>query len=201
MSKSYSVSEITKRQLCDSLKALMGQKPLEKITIREVTEGCGLQRQAFYYHFQDIYDLVRWMFQQEAVSLLQQHEGALLWQEGLLQLFHYLQENKAICLCALKSISRSHLKRFFQADIYAIIHHTIDGLVEQMQLPSEKVEQELLTHMFVIALAGIMESWLLGEFDCTPEELIHITDLLLQDQLEGAKMRRDRQAGASRQDV
>ncbi len=70
-----------------------------------------------------------------------------------------------------------------------------------MQLPSEKVEQELLTHMFVIALAGIMESWLLGEFDCTPEELIHITDLLLQDQLEGAKMRRDRQAGASRQDV
>ncbi len=88
MSKSYSVSEITKRQLCDSLKALMGQKPLEKITIREVTEGCGLQRQAFYYHFEDIYDLVRWMFQQEAVSLLQQHEGALLWQEGLLQLLY-----------------------------------------------------------------------------------------------------------------
>ena len=54
MSKSYSVSEITKRQLCDSLKALMGQKPLEKITIREVTEGCGLQRQAFDYHFEDI---------------------------------------------------------------------------------------------------------------------------------------------------
>ena len=41
------------------------------------------------------------MFQEEAVALLQQHEGALLWQEGLLQLFRYIEQNRAVCLCAL----------------------------------------------------------------------------------------------------
>ena len=56
------------------------------------------------------------MFQEEAVALLQKHEGTLLWQEGLLQLFHYIEENKAVCLCALNSVGRDHLKRFFEEE-------------------------------------------------------------------------------------
>lgn len=102
-----------KQVICASLKKLMAQKPLEKITISEIMDDCGMVRQHFYYHFEDIYDLVRWMFQEEAVSLLKRQEGALLWQEGLLQLFQYLQENRAVCLCALNSLSRPHLKRLF----------------------------------------------------------------------------------------
>ena len=119
--KSYESSYATKQVICASLKKLMAQKPLEKITISEIMDDCGMVRQHFYYHFEDIYDLVRWMFQEEAVSLLKRQEGALLWQEGLLQLFQYLQENRAVCLCALNSLSRPHLKRLFFSDIHAII--------------------------------------------------------------------------------
>lgn len=96
----------------------MAATPLDKITVRMLVENCGLNRQTFYYHFQDIYDLLRWMFQEEAVSLLHQHEGALLWQDGLLQLFHYIEANRAVCLCALNSVGWDCLKRFFEADIY-----------------------------------------------------------------------------------
>lgn len=66
------------------------------------------------------------MFQEEAVALLQQHEGTFLWQEGLLQLFRYIEQNRAVCLCALKSVGREHLKRFFEADIHAIIHRAVE---------------------------------------------------------------------------
>lgn len=38
-------------------------------------QSCGMARQHFYYHFEDIYDAVRWMFDQEAVALLREHEG------------------------------------------------------------------------------------------------------------------------------
>ena len=71
---------------------LLMDKNIKKLTVKNIVEECGITRQAFYYHFEDIYDLVRWMFQEEAVSLLKRQEGALLWQEGLLQLFQYLQE-------------------------------------------------------------------------------------------------------------
>ena len=114
-------SEITKKMLCASLKKLMVRKPLHKISIREITEGCGINRQTFYYHFEDIYSLVKWMFQEEAIKLLDEHEGILIWQDGLLQLFGYLEENKAVCICTLNSIGHQHLKRLLYDDIHDII--------------------------------------------------------------------------------
>ena len=59
MSKRYRSSEVTRRAITDALKQLMTQKPLDKITISEIMELCGMRRQHFYYYFTDIYDLVR----------------------------------------------------------------------------------------------------------------------------------------------
>ena len=52
------MSSITKKALEHSLKNMLLKKPLDKITIRDLTDDCGISRMAFYYHFQDIYDLV-----------------------------------------------------------------------------------------------------------------------------------------------
>lgn len=193
--KNPSVSEQTKHQLADALKTLMAQKPMDKITISELTTLCQIRRQSFYYHFEDIYDLLRWMIQNEAIKLLQQQEGALLWKEGLLQLFQYLEANKAVYLCALKSVGRDHIRRFFEADIYSIIHRTIEQLAEDIGVKNQLnsfIDVEMLTHFYVVALAGITESWLLGEIDRTPEELIQFGDIILNDQVNGAALRAER---------
>ena len=60
----------TKQILEESLKKLMLQKPLDKITIRDLTEDCGISRMAFYYHFKDIYDLVEWSCLEDATHAL-----------------------------------------------------------------------------------------------------------------------------------
>lgn len=54
------MSNITKRALEDSLKHLLLKKPVNKITINDITEDCGVNRATFYYHFQDIYALIEW---------------------------------------------------------------------------------------------------------------------------------------------
>lgn len=190
--KNSTASEQTKQQLAAALKTLMERKPLDKITISELTAICKIRRQSFYYHFEDIFDLVRWMFENEAVSLLKQQEGALLWKEGLLQLFRYLEENRAVCLCALKSVGHEHIRRFFEADIYAIIHRTIEQLGEEIGVRSRLdsfVDVELLTHFYVVSLAALLESWLLGEIERTPEQLVEFADMFLNDQVTGAAAR------------
>lgn len=179
-------TDTTKHLLTESLKRLMAQKPLNKISIREITEGCGVNRQTFYYHFEDIYDQVRWMFRQEAVKLLDQQEGILVWQDGLLQLFRYLEENRDICLCAMHSLSHEHLRRFFQADIYDIIHRVIDQMTEDLHINEEG--KDILTHFYVSALAGTVESWLLGELPYTPETLVATADRIIQEHITGALM-------------
>lgn len=190
--RTYAASDQTKHALAAALKELMAQKPIDKITIHDITERCGIRRQNFYYHFEDVYDLMRWMFQEEAVSLLRQHEGTLLWQEGLLQLFRYIEENKAVCLCALRSVGREHLKRFFETDIHAIIHRTVEQFgheVGAISAGATEADSELTTHFYVVALTGMLESWLLGEIDRTPEELISFADRTLMDQVQGARLR------------
>ena len=190
--RTYAASDQTKHALAAALNELIAQKPIDKITIHDITERCGIRRQNFYYHFEDVYDLMRWMFQEEAMSLLRQHEGTLLWQEGLLQLFRYIEENKAVCLCALRSVGREHLKRFFETDIHAIIHRTVEQFGHEVGAISAGVTEsdvELVTHFYVVALTGMLESWLLGEIDRTPEELIRSADCILQDHCRGAKLR------------
>ena len=161
-------SQQTKQALAAALKELMAQKPIENITIHDLTEHCGIRRQTFYYHFEDVYDLLRWMF----------------------QVFRYIEENRAVCLCALKSVGRKELKRFFEADIHAIIYRTVEQLgneVGAIQAGVTKDDVDLLTHFYVLACVGLLESWLLGEIDRTPEELIAFLDRILKEHICGAR--------------
>lgn len=181
-------SDMTKRLMIQSLKKYMAKKPLAKISVREITEDSGVNRQTFYYHFEDIYDMVKWMYQEEAVKLIEGLEGVLLWQDGLLHLLRYIEENKAVCLCTLNSLGHQHLKRFFYDDIHAIIEKTVFSIAEQIPNVSQDYGQ-FLTHYYSIALAAMVESWLLGEIKQTPEELIKFADITINDQIRGALQR------------
>lgn len=180
--------ETTKKMLSVSLKKLMARKPLHKISIREITEDCGVNRQTFYYHFEDIYSLVKWMYQQEAIKLLDDNEGILIWQDGLLQLFKYLEANKAVCMCTLNSIGHQHLKRLLYDDIHDIIHRAVFYFGKDIPDKSEEYG-EFLTHFYTTSFAAMLESWLMGEIKQTPEELIGMIDIALKDQIRGARAR------------
>ncbi len=192
--KRYTVSDQTRQAMANALKELMTQKPLDKITIRDITDLCGMRRQNFYYHFQDIYDLMHWMFQQEVVSLLEKYGGTLQWKEGLLELFHYLQNNRAVCLCTLRSVGRENMKRLFQEDIYAIVRRTVEQISEEFECSIPEItgdDTTLISNIYVIMLTGIAESWLIGDICITPEELVAFMDQMFQDHVQGARLRRE----------
>ena len=64
------MSQVTKRALEASLKKLLLEKPLHKITVSDITDDCGINRMTFYYHFKDIYDLVGWSCEEDASRAL-----------------------------------------------------------------------------------------------------------------------------------
>ena len=79
----YTMSQVTKRALEASLKNLLLQKPLNKITINDIADDCGINRMTFYYHFKDIYDLVEWSCQEDAGHALAGKKTYETWQQGL----------------------------------------------------------------------------------------------------------------------
>ena len=58
----------TKLWIAAAMKRLLVKKPLDKIRVTEICREAEIERPTFYYHFQDKYDLVAWIFFQDADS-------------------------------------------------------------------------------------------------------------------------------------
>ena len=80
--KEETMAQITKKALETSLKHLLLQKPLPKITIQDLTDDCGISRMTFYYHFKDIYDLVEWSCEEDAQKALGENRHYDSWRKG-----------------------------------------------------------------------------------------------------------------------
>ena len=160
MGKRYKTSETTCQAISGALKQLMIQKPLERITVAEIMDTCGMRRQHFYYYFTDIYDLLRWTFEKEALELLQQQQGVSPWQNGFLHLFQYINQNRAVCLCALDSLGKESLKRLLEADVSSIVDRAVRQTAEENGLPAHSPEVEVVICLVTIMMAGAVESWL-----------------------------------------
>ena len=100
------VSQTTKRALEASLKKLLLQKPLNKITINDITEDCGVNRMTFYYHFKDIYDLVDWIMVEDAAKALEGRQSFENWTDAFLDILHQVQDNKVLVMNVYRSVSR-----------------------------------------------------------------------------------------------
>ena len=188
----HAKTEQTKHALAAALKQQMAAKPIEKITIQELTDACGIRRQNFYYHFEDIYALLCWTFQEEALPLLEQYKGAQLWQDGVLCFFRYLEANRKFCASAIRSSGREYLKRFFEENIQAIIRRTARQIGEEVgvfRTGKHEDDVEMMTRYYAVVFVALSERWVLGEIDRTPEQLVKFMDQVIRDHIRGATMR------------
>ena len=120
-------SLLTKRALEASLKRLLLEKPLSKITISDITDDCGISRMTFYYHFQDIYDLVEWSCGEDAAQAIAGNKTASTWQTGLLDTFLALRENKPFIMSIYHDMSREQLERFLVPVVSDLVKGVVDG--------------------------------------------------------------------------
>lgn len=144
---------------------------------------------AFLLLFTDIYDLLRWTFEKEALELLQQQQGVSPWQNGFLHLFQYINQNRAVCLCALDSLGKESLKRLLEADVSSIVDRAVRQTAVENGLPAHSPEVEVVICLVTIMMAGAVESWLRGELTQTPEELTRRIDMMFQDYIRGVALR------------
>mgnify|MGYP000269679267 FL=1 len=100
------MASTTKRALESSLKKLLLEKPLNKITVTDICEDCGISRMTFYYHFQDIYDLVEWSCLEDAGKALAGNRTVGTWQKGLLSTFNLVRADRPFVMNVYRCVSR-----------------------------------------------------------------------------------------------
>ncbi len=178
------MSEITKHALEASLKRLLLQKPLTKITISDVTEDCGVNRMTFYYHFKDIYDLVEWSCVEEARRALGGKKTYDTWQEGFLQIFQAVRENKPFIMNVYHSVSREQVETY----LYDVTYHLLIGVVEEqaegMSLRSE--DKEFIAHFYKYAFVGLVLDWIREDMKSDPQGIVDRLSLVVHGNVAAA---------------
>ena len=88
-------SFITKKAIASALKELCRTKPFEKISIADITSVCHLNRQTFYYHFQDKYELLSWIYYYEEFAGIAEGISFSNWSERIGQLLMTMRQEKS----------------------------------------------------------------------------------------------------------
>ena len=151
---------ITKEALGSALKALMLEKPINKITVRELTTQCGLTRHTFYNHFQDVYELLGWIYEHEVIEDFEECCKCESWREGIEIVLKYTLDNKAICLNTFHSLGREHLEKFLQTTFLQMIRGTIEDIAKGMEVPA--MIKEEAADFYTYAIVGEFLKWLEG---------------------------------------
>lgn len=146
----------TKKTLSASLKKFMEQKKLSKITVSEIIADCGVNRKTFYYHFEDIYALLRWTFEQETIEILKNFDLIKNPKEAITFVMDYVDQNNHILNCAYDSIGRDEMKRFFRSDFYVVILSIIEAVEKEHNRTLPEDFKKYLTNFYSEALSGML---------------------------------------------
>jgi len=172
------MSQTTKRALEASLKNLLLQKPLNKITINDIAEDCGISRMTFYYHFKDIYDLVEWACVEDASQALAGKKTYDTWQEGFLNIFCAVQDNKPFIMNVYRSVGRERVEQYLDP----LIQNLLLGVVEEKSsgMTVSEADKGFIACFYKYAFIGIVLDWINGNMKDDPMIIVEHTDKVLR---------------------
>lgn len=154
------MSNITKRALAASLKKLLERAPLDKITIQDLVDDAEVSRKTFYYHFQDIYDLMEWCIVEDGKRVLEGNVTADTWQQGLRNVVEYLQDNRAMILNGYRSVQRQG--DILKVNLSHLVRPIMEGIFDAQpgcaHMDSE--DREMILKMFSYGLVELILFWI-----------------------------------------
>lgn len=178
------MSQTTKRALEASLKNLLLKKPLDKITINDIAEDCGINRMTFYYHFKDIYDLVEWSCVEDAAKALEGKKTYDTWQQGFLQIFEAVLANKPFIMNVYHSVSREQVEIYLYRLTYDLMIGVVEEKADGMAVRDE--DKKFIADFYKFAFVGLMLDWIKKDMREGPQIIIDRLAILVHGNISSA---------------
>src|SRR5574344_1617131 len=172
------MNEITKKAIAASFKKLLLEKPLDKITVTDITNDCGINRQTFYYHFEDLPDLVEWICLEDADEALQDKKTYETWQEGFLAIFKLMLKDKEFIMNIYHSVSLDILERYLYKLVYPLIKNVVDEQAEGMSVREE--DKVFIADFYKYGFVGLVLNWIGQDMKEDPSKIIERLSVLIK---------------------
>ncbi len=172
----------TKEALGTALKKMLSVKPIDKITVKDLVEECGVNRQTFYYHFDDVYDLLEWVFEEDANRVLPDDIRYEEWREDVTMFFRYLADNRLFVLNIYNSNNRSYFLRYFKRRLHYCVHTFAVIVSDGMNI--EWSDLEFVCEFYANCVVGIISQWLDNNMELPPEITVEKLMKVLDNSVE-----------------
>lgn len=174
----------TKKAIAGALKELLLEKPINKITVSDITTRCEINRQTFYYHFQDIRDLVEWICVYDADKVLADKKKYDTWQDGFLAVFQLMLDDKPFIMNIYHSVSvellTNHLYRLVFPTIYSVVDEKSQGKTVREE------DKEFITDFYKYAFVAIVLDWIKKGMKEDPKEIVNRVSSLVEGTIDNA---------------
>lgn len=159
-----------KYKLANAMKTCMLSSPVEKITVKEIADTCGVTRQTFYRNFQDKYDLINWYFDKILMESFRQMGKGQTVYESLVNKFEYIQMEQLFFKAAFKNDDQNNLR---EHDFELIRQFYIDQIESHSR---RKIDEKILFQLEMYCQGSIFMTveWVLENKKFTPQELARL---------------------------
>ena len=180
-------SEKMKYKLAEAMKELLNHYPVEKITVTQIVDQCGVTRPTFYRHFKDKYDLVNWHFDKLVQKSFQEMGGSLNLREGLRKKFEFIKREGKFFPAAFTCDSQNCLKEYD----YEWFYQFYRDMVHEKGVKDIPDDIEFLLRMYCRGSVHMTAEWATTGMKVPPEEmadrLMAVLPPMLYDLLENSR--------------
>lgn len=152
------VADFTKKAIRASFLRLLNEKPLKQITVRDIVDDCGINRNTFYYHFQDIPQLVETIIQDEAEQLIAEHGSLDSIEECLEAIIAFALKNRAAVLHIYRSVNRSIYEQYLWRVSDHVVSEYIDHQLEHRKI--SEFDRNAIIKFLKCMSFGLVTDWL-----------------------------------------
>ena len=179
--------QTTKTLLAESLKELAKFKPVDKITVKELTKNCGLTMPTFYNHFRDKYELMAWIYNQKVEASMKNFGHGDSFEDVACKWMEIILEDENFYVNLLKNAVGQNSFRYATND-YAI-NLLEDWIKARHNFDEMPPEIFFCIKFYMRATSEFVKDWALDKWDCSPREMAKffvaampepLTPLLLQ---------------------
>lgn len=178
------MSNLTKKTLAASVTELLKTKSLDRITIKEITDRCGLTRNAFYYHFSDVYELLGWMLTSKADEIIKDFGKETDWEKGFEEGLTFLYENKAVIYHIYRSLNREFLEKYLDRVVSEYALKLVR--IHTAKSSASKEAEMLVADFYKNAFVGAVMRWIDRDMNVSGEKLAKTCDIMLKGTVDAA---------------
>ncbi|MBQ9483764.1 MAG: TetR/AcrR family transcriptional regulator [Ruminiclostridium sp.] len=151
------MANLTERAIKASVLKLLNEKPVNQITIKDIVEDCGINRNSFYYHFRDLPSLIEEMVLGQAELIIEQYPSISSLEECLDAAVSFAMSNRKAAMHIYNSVSRDVYEQYlWRVCEYAVTKY-IDGIFGETKV--NDLDREVLIDFYKCACFGIILDW------------------------------------------